>query len=79
MQYGKARLGIYTLAGIYVLFMAWNMWKNIGASTGNEYYVVLAASIAFLVIGLGIIIACTYKLFKIQDREWKNAKEESKN
>ena len=74
MKYQKARLAIYTMAGVYLLFLAYNMFSNLSESTGAEYYIVIAACIAFLILGISAIVVCMYKLFKVQDKEYKESK-----
>lgn len=67
----KRRLAIYSLAGVYLLFLAVNMFKNRLNSTGSEYTFLIIFIIAFSVIGTGAIGYSFYAMAK-QAKEIKN-------
>ena len=72
------RSAIYELGGIYLLYLAYQMFQNRAESAGGEYVTVLAAAAAFLVIGVGMICFGFYTMYKVrkQDRQAREAIEE---
>ena len=77
------RSAIYEMGGIYLLYLAYQMFRNKEESAGGEYLAVIAAIIGFLVIGIGMIAFGFYMMNKvskqdIQAREDAKAVEEKK-
>ncbi len=77
------RSAIYEMGGIYLLYLAYQMFRNKEESSGGEYLAVIAAIIGFLVIGIGMIAFGFYMMNKvrkqdIQAREDAKAVEEKK-
>ena len=77
------RSAIYEMGGIYLLYLAYQMFRNKEESAGGEYLAVIAAIIGFLVIGIVMIAFGFYMMNKvrkqdIQAREDAKAVEEKK-
>lgn len=51
----NARLAIYAMAGFYLLTLAYQMFRAISTSHGNEQLVMIVATILFLIVGVGLI------------------------
>lgn len=52
----NARTVIYSLAGVYLLSLAYNMFGVISSTKGSEQIVMIVFTILFTVIGLGMVI-----------------------
>ena len=52
----NARLAIYAMAGFYLLTLAYQMFRAISTSHGNEQLVMIVATILFLIVGVGLIV-----------------------
>lgn len=63
----KGRSIIYELAGVYLLYLAYQMFQNRAASVGVEYGLVITFMILFLLLGLGLLTAG----FLIVHKAWK--------
>lgn len=63
------RSAIYELGGIYLLYLAYQMFQNRAESSGGEYVTVLAAAAAFLIIGIGMISFGFYILYKVRKQD----------
>ena len=76
----KGRLAIYGMAGLYILYMAYSIFKGLSDSAGSEQLVLFVAMIAFAIIGVGLIVFSLVRGYKISkadyDRE-KNKKNEN--
>ena len=68
----KRRIAIYSMAGVYLIFLAVSMFKNRLNSAGNEYTLLMIFIIAFGVIGVGAIGYGFYATLK-QAKEMKNS------
>ena len=51
----NARLAIYAMAGFYLLTLAYQMFRAISTSQGNEQLIMIVATILFLIVGVGLI------------------------
>lgn len=63
----KGRMAIYTMAGFYLVYMAYTMFGSLGNSTGNEKILMVVFTIFFAVVGVAMIvfgITTGYKLSK---------------
>ena len=67
----KGRAAIYSMAGIYLLYLAWQMFSGRAGSTGGEYILVWIGIGAFLVLGAGLIIF-SFRIMKKNRLEDKN-------
>lgn len=68
----KRRIAIYSMAGVYLIFLAVSMFKNRLNSAGNEYTFLMIFIIAFGVIGVGAIGYGFYSTIK-QAKEMKSS------
>lgn len=66
----KARMAIYALAGVYLLYMAWNMIKGL-ETAGTEKMVMIIFIALFAIVGLGLVLGGIYFTFK-DNREKQN-------
>ena len=60
----NARLAIYAMAGFYLLTLAYQMFRAISTSHGNEQLVMIVATILFLIVGVGLIGFGTINVYK---------------
>lgn len=67
----RGRAAIYSMAGIYLLYLAWQMFVGRAESTGGEYTLVWIGIGAFLVLGAGLIIF-GFRIMKKNRLEDKN-------
>lgn len=78
----KGRLAIYAMAGVYLLFMAYKIFKSLPSSTDSSFMILIIAMVAFVIIGAGLIIfglGRSYRLSKEELEERKRLEEEKKN
>ena len=52
----RARMAIYPMAGIYIIYQAHNTFREISVTSGNEQMLMIAFTILFAVLGLALII-----------------------
>lgn len=52
----KARPAIYTMAGFYLAYLSYQMFKQISVTSGSEQTMMIVFSILFAVIGVGGIL-----------------------
>ena len=77
----KGRLAIYGMAGLYILYMAYSIFKGLSDSAGSEQLVLFVAMIAFAVIGVVLIVFSVVRGYKISKAEYddkKNKENENK-
>ena len=65
----NARLAIYAMAGFYLLTLAYQMFRAISTSHGNEQLVMIVATILFLIVGVGLIGFGTIKKNQSTDKD----------
>lgn len=53
---GRARPAIYAMAGIYLVFQAYYMFKAISTTAGGEQMLMIAFTIIFAIIGLAMVV-----------------------
>ncbi len=53
----RGRAVIYELAGIYLLYLSYQLFGNRAASTGGEFGLVIAFIILFVLLGVGFLSA----------------------
>lgn len=68
----KRRIAIFSMAGVYLIFLAVSMFKNRLNSAGNEYTFLMIFIIAFGAIGVGAIGYGFYSIVK-QSKEMKSS------
>lgn len=61
----RGRMAIYALAGVYLLYMAYSMFRELPYSAGSEKVLMIVFSILFILIGGGMVIMALYKGFKL--------------
>ena len=52
----KARPAIYAMAGFYLVYLSYNMFKEISKTSGGEQMTAVIFSILFAVVGVGGIL-----------------------
>lgn len=52
----RARPAIYSLAGVYLAGLAYNMFKQISVTSGSEQMIMITFTILFAVLGLGLVL-----------------------
>ena len=52
----KARPAIYSMAGIYLVYLSYKMFKEISVTSGSEQFTMIVFSILFALIGAGGIL-----------------------
>lgn len=60
----KGRSAIYMMAGVYLVYIAYQVFKNRADSAGGEYVAVMLGAVAFFVIGAGMIGFGFYMFYK---------------
>lgn len=61
----RGRMAIYAMAGVYLLFMAYNMFKSIPTSSGNEKILLVVFMVLFTIIGGAMVIMGLYMGYKM--------------
>ncbi len=51
----KGRAAIYSMAGVYLLYLSYSMYKEMQVNPADSGMFVMAAMVAFVVIGAGMI------------------------
>ena len=69
MRRDRARMAVYALAGIYLLYLAWEIRKNL-PTAGTEKPLMIVFMVLFAVIGIAAVANGIYSA-------WKQAKEMS--
>lgn len=59
----KGRAGVYFLAGVYILYLAYNIFKDVTQSSSDAGIAIKAAMVAFVVIGIGLVVL-SIKMFR---------------
>jgi prolipoprotein diacylglyceryltransferase len=72
----KGRMAIYSMAGVYLIYLAYCMFRDCMDSTGAEFIAVIVTMILFGIIGAGLIIFSMYKLNKIRKEEIEQSRKE---
>lgn len=70
----KGRLAIYAMAGVYLLFMAYKIFKSLPSSTDSSFMILIIAMVAFVIIGAGLIIFGLGRSYKISKEELEERK-----
>ncbi len=73
----KGRSAIYMMAGFYLIYMAYQVFKNRAESAGGEYIAVMAGAAAFFLIGAGMMGFSWYLFYKT-GKEMHEALEQKK-
>lgn len=77
----KGRMAIYAMAGFYLLYMAYSMFKSLPTSTDTERILMIVFMVVFVLAGGGMIImglVTSYKLSKETAEAMRRIEEEKK-
>ena len=55
MKRDKTRVVVYTMGGIYLMYLAWNMFQGL-SDAGSEKTLVIVFIVLFSVIGAGLVV-----------------------
>lgn len=61
----KGRMAIYAMAGVYILFMAYEIFDNLPYTSGNEKILMIVFLILFVIIGGGMVFMGLYKGYQM--------------
>ncbi len=67
----RGRSAIYTMAGMYFIYTAYQLFKERATNTGFDYILFLVIAAAFLLLGIGFIWFGLYKMNKIRKEDSK--------
>lgn len=73
----NARLAIYAMAGFYLLTLAYQMFRAISTSHGNEQLVMIVATILFLIVIIGLVIIFKKQLNELVTKIFEKITNES--
>ena len=65
----KGRAGVYFIAGLYLLYNAYQVFGFRNDNQGQDMMLMIIFSIIFLVAGLGLVIASFYIMKKVKEKE----------
>ncbi len=65
----RGRSAIYSMAGIYFLYTAYQLFKDRDMNTGSEYVLFLVIAAAFLLLGIGFIVFGLRTMSKIRKED----------
>lgn len=67
----KGRMAIYAMAGVYLLYQAYMIFKGLPRSEGTDKIIMIIAMIAFVIIGAAMVIGgvCKSSQLMKEDRE----------
>ncbi|MCI8635164.1 MAG: hypothetical protein HFJ05_06150 [Eubacterium sp.] len=65
----RGRSAIYSMAGIYFLYTAYQLFKDRDMNTGSEYVLLLVIAAAFLLLGIGFIVFGLRTMSKIRKED----------
>lgn len=68
----RGRMAIYMMAGIYLLFMAYNLVKELPYSSGNQKILNIVFIIFFGVVGAAMVIMGLVKGYKLSQPSGTN-------
>lgn len=63
MNRDKTRVAVYTMGGIYLLYLAWNMFRGL-SDAGSEKTLMIVFIILFALIGAGLVVWGLYTGWK---------------
>lgn len=66
---GKGRSVIYSMAGVYLFYLAYEIVKNRAESAGIQQVLLLLGAAAFVLIGAGLVGFGFYNTYKIRQQE----------
>lgn len=69
----KGRMAIYAMAGVYLLFMAYNLVKDLPYSSGNQKILSIVFIIFFGVVGAAMVIMGLVKGYQLSQPSGTNS------
>ncbi len=72
----RGRMAIYAIAGVYLLFMAYNLFKELPYTSGNQTIFNIVFIIFFGVVGLAMVIMGLVMGYKLSNPSGKNGSQE---
>lgn len=63
----RGRMAIYSMAGIYLLYMAYKLMDSISTSSGNQKILVIVFMIFFGVVGAAMVIMGVVKGYQLSN------------
>ena len=71
----RGRSAIYTMAGIYFLYTAYQLFKDRELNTGSNYVLFLVIAAAFLLLGIGFVVVGLRAMNKLRKEDRKALEE----
>lgn len=68
MNREKARIAVYALAGLYLLYLAWQMYGGL-AEAGSDKPLMIGFMIFFVIVGAGLVGWGLYSSWKALDKQ----------
>ncbi len=62
----KARMAIYSLAGLYLLFLAYKLGSGISGTEGMATVLSIIFTVLFAIIGVGAIVFSVYHNYQLK-------------
>lgn len=75
----KGRLVIYAMAGFYLLYMAYDIYKGLPSSSDSSFIIFSIAMVAFVIIGAGLVIFGVGRNYRISKEELEERKKLNEN
>lgn len=64
----KARMAVYSMAGFYLVYLAYNMFRDLNTTTGNDRVLMIVFMIFFAVVGVGMMVMGIVKGYQLSKR-----------
>ncbi len=78
MNREKARIAVYALAGLYLLYLAWQMYGGL-AEAGSDKPLMIGFMIFFVIVGAGLVGWGLYSSWKALDKQGTDEAPEKEN
>ena len=72
----KGRAAIYGMAGLYLLYLSYSIFKGRAESSGMEFTIIMIAMAGFVAAGIGLIVYSVRMMDRIRRRDQEEAKQE---
>lgn len=72
----RAKLVIYSMMGVYLLYLSYCMFQKISLTSGGEQRLIIVFTILFAVIGFTLILFGLTESYKRKKRMWEMDKTE---
>lgn len=70
----KGRAGVYALAGMYLLYLAYHIFESRAESVGSEVVLIWIFIILFGILGIGLMVLGGVIMSRIHRREQEDIK-----